>query len=288
MKVHGIGRACGGFSLLHAAGCGNGSAVPITLGTTVLLTDQPVLIPEDEANLLATLLEAWQARELPLPEGDLGWEVRSEIPIAMGLKSSSALLYAAQRALSDATRHHLSAAVTNSLLSSVQIHAGISMTSAVDDLVVSADWATVWLVDATDVEEPLMESIEVPMKEVFIILRDQTKADVRASDFSALRPRFKEVVHLLRRGEPIEAFRLNGHLVAQALGDEEAQALCEEIEVRTGCPAAITGSGPAIVVLADLDQTIAVEAFLRSMDLRWIRARMSTDQQFEVVREPWE
>ncbi len=288
MKVHGIGRANAGFSLLHAAGCGNGSAVPIGLGTTVMLTDNPTPIPEDEANLLGTLLEAWQARDLPLPPGDLGWEIKSEIPIGMGLKSSSALLVAAQRALSNSTRHHLSSAVTYSLLSAVQIQTGVSMTSAIDDLDVAADWATVWLLDATDTTEPFREAIEFPMKEVYIIIREQHKAQTSVADFQALQHRFEEVVRLLRRGDPIEAFRLNGHLVAEALGDEEAQALCEEIEVRTGCPASITGSGPAIVVLADKDRTEVVEAFLNSMDLRWLRTRITTDEKFEVVREPWE
>lgn len=288
MKVHGIGRANGGFSLLHAAGCGNGSAVPINLGTTVMLTDNPIPILADDANLLGTLLEAWQARDLPLPPGELGWEIKSEIPIGIGLKSSSALLVAAQRALSNATRHHLSAAVTYSLLSAVQIQCGVSMTSAIDDLDVAADWETVWLVDATDTTEPFREAIEFPLKEVYIIIRDKRKAQTCVANFQTFQHRFEDVVRLLRRGDPIEAFRLNGHLVAQALGDEEAQALCEEIEVRTGCPASISGSGPAIVVLADKDRTEIVEAFLNSMDLHWLRTKITTDEKFEVVREPWE
>lgn len=288
MTVLGIGRACGGFSLLHAAGCGYGSSVPFKLGTTVMLTDTPSPLDEDESNLLSILLEAWKAKDLPIPEGELGWEVRSDIPIGMGLKSSSALLTAAKRALQDATKHFLSAALSYSIISAVQLRAGVSMTSAVDDIVMAGDWATVWLVDATDVDDPHREVIEMPMKEIFIIIRNQSKGEVRASDFSALRPRFEEVVRLLQRGQPIEAFRLNGHLVAKALGDEEANALCEEIEIRTGCPASVTGSGPAIVVLADPVESNSVEAFLNSLDLEWIRTRMSTDEKVEVVRQPWE
>ncbi len=288
MKIHGIGRACAGFSLLHAAGCGNGAAVPIALGTTVMLTDNPVPIPEDQSNLLGLLLEAWQARDLPLPSGELGWEVRSEIPIGMGLKSSSALLVSAQRALSDATRHHLSAGTTFSLLSAVQLSAGVSLTNAIDDFTVVADWSTPWLVDATNISDPHSDPIKFPNKEVLIIIRDQSKASLSISNFDSLRPRFEEVVRILRSDDPIEAFRLNGHLVAQTIGDEEAEALCEEIEVRTGCPAAISGSGPAIVVLADVDNAASVEAFLNSMELKWIRTQTSLHQKFEVVREPWE
>ena len=111
MKVHGIGHGCAGISFLHAAGCGKGCAVPIDLGTTVMLTDAPTPIPEDESGLLGLLLERWSARNLSLPIGELGWVVKSEIPIGMGLKSSTALLVAAQRALCDATQTNMSAAM---------------------------------------------------------------------------------------------------------------------------------------------------------------------------------
>jgi shikimate kinase len=88
---------------------------------------------------------------------------------------------------------------------------------------------------------------------------------------------------MLRTDRPIEAFRLNGHLVAEALGDDEATHLCEDIEIETNCPAAITGSGPAIVVLADANQADKLTKFLDMRELNWIRTRMSIVQKFEVV-----
>ena len=283
MKVHGIGHGCAGISFLHAAGCGKGCAVPIDLVTTVMLTDAPTPIPEDESGLLGLLLEGWSARNLSLPIGELGWVVKSEIPIGMGLKSSTALLVAAQRALCDATQTNMSAAMCNNLLSSVQLAAGVSITEAIDDITVSSDSSIPWLVAATDVADPLSEPVIVPMKEVFIVIRNQPKAEVNISEFHDRRDRFEDVVRMLRTDRPIEAFRLNGHLVAEALGDDEGTHLCEDIEIETNCPAAITGSGPAIVVLADANQADKLTKFLDMRELNWIRTRMSIVQKFEVV-----
>ncbi|MDG1536675.1 MAG: hypothetical protein P8Q45_05595 [Candidatus Thalassarchaeaceae archaeon] len=283
MKVHGIGHGCAGISFLHAAGCGKGCAVPIDLVTTVMLTDSPTPIPEDESGLLGLLLEGWSARNLSLPIGELGWVVKSEIPIGMGLKSSTALLVAAQRALCDATQTNMSAAMCNNLLSSVQLAAGVSITEAIDDITVSSDSSIPWLVAATDVADPLSEPVIVPMKEVFIVIRNQPKAEVNISEFHDRRDRFEDVVRMLRTDRPIEAFRLNGHLVAEALGDDEATHLCEDLEIETNCPAAITGSGPAIVVLADANQADKLTKFLDMRELNWIRTRMSIVQKFEVV-----
>ena len=283
MKVHGIGHGCAGISFLHAAGCGKGCAVPIDLGTTVMLTDAPTPIPEDESGLLGLLLEGWSARNLSLPIGELGWVVKSEIPIGMGLKSSTALLVAAQRALCDATQTNMSTAMCNNLLSSVQLAAGVSITEAIDDITVSSDNSISWLVAATDVADPLSEPVIVPMKEVFIVIRNQPKAEVNISEFHDRRDRFEDAVRMLRTDRPIEAFRLNGHLVAEALGDDEATHLCEDIEIETNCPAAITGSGPAIVVLADANQADKLTQFLDLRELNWIRTRMSIVQKFEVV-----
>lgn len=283
MKVHGIGHGCAGISFLHAAGCSKGCAVPIDLGTTVMLTDAPTPIPEDESGLLGLLLEGWSARNLSLPIGELGWVVKSEIPIGMGLKSSTALLVAAQRALCDATQTNMSAAMCNNLLSSVQLAAGVSITEAIDDITVSSDNSISWLVAATDVADPLSEPVIVPMKEVFIVIRNQPKAEVNISEFHDRRDRFEDAVRMLRTDRPIEAFRLNGHLVAEALGDDEATHLCEDIEIETNCPAAITGSGPAIVVLADANQADKLTKFLDMRELNWIRTRMSIVQKFEVV-----
>lgn len=257
--------------------------MPIDLVTTVMLTDSPTPIPEDESGLLGLLLEGWSARNLSLPIGELGWVVKSEIPIGMGLKSSTALLVAAQRALCDATQTNMSAAMCNNLLSSVQLAAGVSITEAIDDITVSSDSSIPWLVAATDVADPLSEPVIVPMKEVFIVIRNQPKAEVNISEFHDRRDRFEDVVRMLRTDRPIEAFRLNGHLVAEALGDDEATHLCEDLEIETNCPAAITGSGPAIVVLADANQADKLTKFLDMRELNWIRTRMSIVQKFEVV-----
>ena len=209
MKVYGSGRAHGGISLLHALGCGNGCSTPIDLWTHVGLVEGTSTLEADEHKLLQLLLEAWKERDLPLPSGQIGWLVESDIPIGMGLKSSSALLMAAVNALSTGNSVIVSDNVTFNLISAIQTKAGCSVSGGKDDIAV-ANFPATWIVDANAGGTGVLQQIEFPEKEVIIVLRDMRKGVVEIQSFENLSPRFEQIVLQLWIGSPINAFRLNG------------------------------------------------------------------------------
>ena len=287
MKVYGSGRANAGISLLHALGCGNGCSTPIDLWTYVALVEGPSIPEGDEHNLLQLLLEAWKERDLPLPPGEIGWLVKSDIPTGIGLKSSSALLIAAVNALSTGNSVILSDNVIFNLISAIQTKAGCSVSGGRDDIACSYFPAT-WIVDANAGGTGIIEQIEFPEKEVIIVIRDMKQGLVDFQSFENLRPRFEQIVLKLRNGSPIEAFRMNGQAVAEAMGDEEALSICEDLEVRFGCPAAISGSGPAIVVLCEPEQTEPVKQDLKSKALEFVHTRTYHGVELHWERDEWE
>ena len=287
MKVYGSGRAHAGSSILHALGCGNGCSTPIELWTYVGLVEGPLIPEGDEHNLLQSLLEAWKERDLPLPSGELGWLVKSDIPTGMGLKSSSALLMAAVNALSTGNSVILSDTVIFNLISAIQTKAGCSISGGRDDIACSYFPAT-WIVDANAAGTGIIEQIEFPEKEVIIVLREMQKGAVDAQSFENLRPRFEQIVLKLRNGSPIDAFRMNGQAVAEAMVDEEALSICEDIELRFGCPAAISGSGPAIAIICEPEQTEPVKQHIKSEGLEFVHTRTHHGVELHWEREEWE
>ena len=287
MKVYGSGRAHGGISLLHALGCGNGSSTPIDLWTHVGLVEGTSIPEGDEHKLLQLLLEAWKERDLPLPSGQIGWLVKSDIPSGMGLKSSSALLMAAVNALSTGNSVILSDNVTFNLISTIQTKAGCSISGGKDDIAV-ANFPATWIVDANAGGTGLLQQIDFPEREVIIVLRDMRKGVVEIQSFEDLRTRFEQIVLQLRNGSPINAFRMNGQAVAEALNDQEALQICEDIEILFGCPAAISGSGPAIAVLCEAEQAELVKEHIKSKGLEFIHTSTQHGVDLHWERDEWE
>ena len=287
MRLLGQGRACGGISLLHAVGCGNGCAAPIDLWTHVSLTDESLDISEDEHKLLERLIDAWKARDLPLPDGNLGWKINSNIPIGMGLKSSSALLVAARDALSQATGVMISDAVCCNILSAIQIQSGCSITGGRDDIVVCNNHSTI-LVDVYDEVACRIKRIKMPPMEVFLIIRDLEKSKINIAEFENRKTRFEEIVIDLVSGNPLQAFSKNGQLVGEATGDKDALAICEDIEILTNGRAAISGSGPAIAVICPREENQKIIEHLKSRGLQFIHTRIYQYPELTWEREPWE
>lgn len=286
MKVYGSDRAHGGISLLHALGCGSGCSTPIDLWAHVSLVEDDSTVEGDDHNLLGLLLEGWRERDLPIPAGEIAWLVKSDIPKGVGLKSSSALLMAAINALSGATDVVLSHTDTFNLVSAVQTKAGCSITGGRDDIAV-ANFEDTWLVDANTGGIELLQQLDFPEKEVIIILRDKKKGEIDIQAFENLRSRFEQIVLELRNGSPIKAFRMNGQAVAEALKDQEALQICEDVEVNSGCPAAISGSGPAIAVLCEPQEAESVKEYLKSKGLGFIHTRTYHGVKLHWEREEW-
>ena len=81
---------------------------------------------------------------------------------------------------------------------------------------------------------------------------------------------------------------MNGQAVAEAMGDEEALSICEDIELRFGCPAAISGSGPAIAIICEPEQTEPVKQHIKSEGLEFVHTRTHHGVELHWEREEWE
>ena len=136
MAILGRGRAHGACSLLHAAGTGYGASMSLDLPLAIRLLDKPSKRNLDDGDrILSFVVQSWKkaGHELPIPEEDINWAVQSTIPIAQGLKSSSALCVAAVRALCDATETQLELADIVAIAVDAQLESGITLTGSVDD-----------------------------------------------------------------------------------------------------------------------------------------------------------
>lgn len=254
MGVLGIGEAHGACSLLHAAGIGYGSSLAIDLNTKVALRDNPPKnIPNDPDKLLECILEVWLEDGMNLPNEELFWAVKSEIPPRQGLKSSSSVAIAALRALCNATNSKLENSKLVDLATKAHFKAGITLTGSKDD-----NWAVCepgWKI--IDPNLPADESVlligEGPSAkdwDIVIVLRDERKELPKKEDFVYHQQAFSKSLDALQNGNPIMAMTWNGRAMCGVLNDNSNRRLTNDAVVNGGRGSGISGSGNAIVIFS--------------------------------------
>ena len=255
MAVLGSGNSNGGCSLLHAAGIGYGASLALDLPVRVRLLDKKSKRDLDDPDgLLEQVLIAWKNSGHPVPDGELYWSVKSEIPPRQGLKSSSAVSVAAIKALCDATGVDLENADIVDIAASAQLSAGVSITGSYDDT-----WAALeggWkLVDANaeDARSGLLLESPGPSSEdwaVILVCRGDRERKPELEDFSLHQNAFAQALNALQEGNDLVALTWNGRGVVGALNDPIGRRLTNDAFVNGGRAAGISGSGPAIVIFA--------------------------------------
>tara|TARA_B100000459_G_C8592647_1_gene208427 strand:- start:97 stop:978 length:882 start_codon:yes stop_codon:yes gene_type:complete len=255
MAVLGSGNSNGGCSLLHAAGIGYGASLALDLPVRVRLLDkQSKRTLDDPDGLLEQVLIAWKNAGHPVPEGELHWSVKSEIPPRQGLKSSSAVSVAAIKALCDATGLELENADIIDIAAAAQLSAGVSITGSYDD-----SWAALeggWkLVDANaeDARSGLLLESEGPSSDdwtVILVCRGDREKRPELEDFTSHQQAFAQALNALQEGKELVALTWNGRGVVGALNDPIGRRLTNDAFVNGGRAAGISGSGPAIVIFA--------------------------------------
>ena len=255
MAVLGSGNSNGGCSLLHAAGIGYGASLALDLPVRVRLLDkESKRTLDDPDGLLEQVLNAWKNAGHPVPEGELHWSVKSEIPPRQGLKSSSAISVAAIKALCDATGLELENADIIDIAAAAQLSAGVSITGSYDD-----SWAALeggWkLVDANaeDARSGLLLESEGPSADdwtVILVCRGDREKRPELEDFTSHQQAFAQALNALQEGKELVALTWNGRGVVGALNDPIGRRFTNDAFVNGGRAAGISGSGPAIVIFA--------------------------------------
>ena len=255
MAVLGSGNSNGGCSLLHAAGIGYGASLALDLPVKVRLLDkESKRALDDPDGLLEQVLTAWKNAGHSVPDGELYWSVRSEIPPRQGLKSSSAVAVAAIKALCDATEIELENADIVDIAAAAQLSAGVSITGSFDD-----SWAALeggWKLvnaNAEDARSGLL--LESPGKRsddwsVILVCRGDREKLTELEDFTLHQQAFVQALNALQEGNDLVALTWNGRGVIGALNDPVGRRLTNDAFVNGGRAAGISGSGPAIVIFA--------------------------------------
>lgn len=247
-------------TVLNALATGRGAAFAIDLETTatVSLTDGPGVEAEiaDRPDADTALLEAAVERTLAVADAtDRGALVRteSEIPMAAGLKSSSAAANAAVLATLDALGEAREALEACRLGVEAAREAGVTVTGAFDD----ASASMLGGVTVTDNEADELLAHE-PIDWHALVYTPDERAYSAEADVSACKqvaPIARVVEELAREGRYGEAMSINGLAFSAAL-DFPTDPILELLPAVTGV--SLSGTGPSYVAVGDRGDLEAV------------------------------
>jgi len=238
-----VARAYAGGSVLNAIASWKGAAFAISLKVEVEVREGRA------EGLLKAVLETFRERVCDV--GEVGFEVRSEVPRAGGLKSSSAVANAATLALFERCGMRPSPYYVLKLSVEAARRAGVTVTGAFDDASASLLGGLV----VTDNAEMVVEHRRALEGVKAVVLpkggRGMSYGEV-SERLRAFRREFLKVYELVKSGEVFEAMNLNGALVAGALGYSQEPAVAA---LRAGAlSASVSGNGPSYVALAEPDK----------------------------------
>ncbi|MDD2665362.1 MAG: shikimate kinase [Methanocellales archaeon] len=269
----GRASACGAGTIINAIATWNGSAFAIDLRTTaeVELSEGANSIRGEilGGDVDTTLIERCVKLVLDRFDYDGGARVRtsSEIPIARGLKSSSAAANATVLATLDALGEKMEPLETIRLGVQAAFDAGVTITGAFDDAAASYLGGIV----ATDNREQLLVKRVERESEVLVFVPE---SQAFTAETNVVRSRligpWVDIAYDLALGEEFEkAMTLNGFLYCSALGFDPEPMLCALEAGATGV--SLSGTGPAftaIVCIDDVDDVIKAWKRLKGKTIR--------------------
>ncbi len=276
----------GAATVVNAIASGRGSAFGITLEADASLRLQPgegeitVDGAADGSRLVSGCVRATaEAAGLGAVNGHV--EVRSEIPISRGLKSSSAVSNVVVLAAARAAGTELDDGGILDLAIDQSIRAGVTVTGAFDDAaacfhggLVMTDNNSREIITTGRLDPSLEVVLHIPYKRIL-------KGDIEKSRFTDLRDRFDEAFDLALKGAYPRAMEANSKATAVALDlSEEAPEAAREAGAYA---AGITGTGPASVALCRRDRVGDVERAFSRFEGDVIRTTLNNTPSREVV-----
>jgi shikimate kinase len=279
MKGTGQALSHGAISILNAFPTGKGGALGVDLWTRakVSLREGPGQIsgfvssdPEESNKLAVTVVQ--RTLEHYGYERKLHGEVitSSNIPVAVGLKSSSA----AANAIALATASAIDEEPDDDTLVGIGVEAcvesGVSLTGAYDDSFASYHGGAV----LTNNDQRKVEKIlKVPRDFKILILVPPRKTQTGQLDRTKFAPirRISELVYIeANNGHVWDALTLNGLALSSVLGEDPRPALSA---IEAGAfGAGLSGKGPAVAAIVDEKNSKAVRQAFERFDGRIIEA----------------
>ena len=280
VKRRGAASACGSATVVNAIATGKGAAfgVELRVRAECELTSEPGKIVgrvADEPSESARLIEICARKVLEHFKLERIYgarvETRSEIPVAVGLSSSSAAANAAVLATFAALGKKPEPRVALNLGIDATFEAGVTITGAFDDAAASLYGCGV----VTDNRKRrVLRRFKVGPGLKVLIHVPPTKLYTSKVELALVKPirRAVEIAHSMAlRGDIWGALTLNGILYSGALGQDPTPAL--EAMARGALAAGLTGTGPATVSVAKPDVAEAIRKAWRARPGRIIITR---------------
>jgi len=277
--------AHGAATIVNAIALGQGAAFGVDLWTKaeVKLTDEPLIIRGEitsdptENTLLIEKTVARVFRHFNV-EKQFGAKVKtsSNIPIARGLKSSSAAANAVALATVAALAKELDDLAVVNLGVDAAFDAKVTVTGAFDDACASYFGGVV----VTDnLNRKVLQSSPLPGGLTVLFHVPAKKAYTGDSDVNRLamvKPMVKAAFEEAQKGNFWMALTLNGIVYSSALGFDNSVAT---EALRAGALAAgLCGKGPAVTVVVPDEKLDAVKAALRSHEGEVLEAHFNSQK----------
>jgi len=256
MKLSGKAVAYGAVTVINAISCGLGAALGIGLRTEafVELTNRPGRIegrilsdPQESTTLIEkTVIQVLKHFGVEKEYGAYV-ETKSNIPIARGLKSSSAAANAIVLAVTAALRKEVDDVTVVNLGVDAAIEAGVTITGAFDDA--SASYLG-GLVITDNHERKILKHIQIEEHHPVLIYVPPKKAYTAKSNVEKMKLIANEVRALHKMaysGDYWSAMTLNGIIYSAVLGYDAEVAI--EALAAGALAAGLSGTGPAVTAV---------------------------------------
>jgi shikimate kinase len=237
----------GAISIVNAIATGYGSALGIALKVTVELELQKgrgiLFQPELETNLLENIIDKIIPNETRR-NNLISVKVNSQIPVGMGLKSSSAISSATVLACTGLIGNNLDDRIVLSSAVRASLDSGVSITGAYDD---STACYFGGFVVANNYGCELIHREEAPTDLYVVVFLPADKRRGNIHNLYVLSDLFMDAFNLARDRQYWRAMKLNGLLTTSVLSGDYEPVL-ESIQ-RGALAASISGNGPSIAAV---------------------------------------
>jgi shikimate kinase len=262
--MKGTGRATGAITFVNALATGVGSAAGISLAVEAALELEPTSGPnslqvasESDSPLVRSTFDTAVAQWSPGRTWHAKLRLRSEVPAARGLKSSSAVSGAVARAVA-ASLHIL---VTNEevgrLSADVSQSIGLSATGAFDDALATLE-PGVHVTDNPTRRRLRTDSIDPSWQVVLWIPHHaHLPSPVYRERFRVEPDAGRTAEEAALRGDPLAAMRANTELVERVVGYPYGP-LRNDLLRRGALGAGVSGLGPALAIVAPPERISSV------------------------------
>jgi len=253
--MKGTGRANGAITFVNALATGTGSAAGISLAVEAALELEPTSGPttlavaaESDSTLVRSTFQAAMHQWSPARTWTARLRIRSEVPPARGLKSSSAVSGAVARAVAAALHILVTNEEVGRLSADVSQSIGLSATGAFDDALATLE-PGVHVTDNAARRRLRTDSLDPSWQVVLWIPRhSHLPSPVYRDRFQADPDAGRAAERAALRGDPLAAMNANTGLVERIVGYDYAN-LRSDLARRGALGSGVSGFGPALAIV---------------------------------------